>query len=423
MRRSSSRRIWITGIGPITAIGTGRDAFRAGLRAGCSPIKRIDRFDASAFRSQVAAQIDDFDPLVWMPPRTARQLDRFSQFGLVAGQLALDDAGLRPGEAGAPSQDRIGIYLGSALGGIAYAESQHERYLERGIKSVAPNLALAVFGGAAPANLGIALDVRGPILSTANSCASGAVALGEALNAIRAGEIDAAIAGGAEVPLSPLAFGAFDIIRALSDRHNDDAAHACRPFDADRDGFVMGEGATLLVLEAEEVARARGAEPYAELMGYGATSDAHHMVQPRADGREAGRAGSVALEDAGVAADEIDWVSAHASSTPLGDIAEARALALALGDRASTVPVSGTKALYGHPLGASGAIEGGICALAVRDGWAPATVNLTEPEPDLAAVLPGLLRDGRAGTYRRILSTSFGFGGLNAALVIGAIGG
>jgi 3-oxoacyl-[acyl-carrier-protein] synthase II len=417
---TSRRRVWITGIGPITAIGTGREAFRAGLRAGCSPIKRIDRFDASPFRSQVAAQIDDFDPLAWMPPKTARQLDRFSQFGLVSGQLALEDAELQPGAAGAAAQDRIGIYLGSALGGIAYAESQHEKYLERGIKAVAPNLALAVFGGAAPANLGIALDVRGPILSTANSCASGAVALGEALNAIRDGEIDAAIAGGAEVPLSPLAFGAFDIIRALSDGRNDDPTHACRPFDAERDGFVMGEGSTLLVLEAEEAARARGAEPYAELMGYGATSDAHHMVQPRADGREAGRAATIALDDAGVDPAEIDWVSAHASSTPLGDIAEARALALALGERAATVPVSGTKALYGHPLGASGAIEAAIGALAIRDGWAPASVNLVEPEPALAELLPGLLHAGRDGTYRHVLSTSFGFGGLNAALVLGS---
>jgi 3-oxoacyl-[acyl-carrier-protein] synthase II len=415
------RRVWITGIGPITAIGTGRDAFRAGLRAGRSPVKRIDRFDPSGFRSQVAAQIDDFDPAAWMPPKTARQLDRFSQFGLVAGQLALGDAGLRPGEGGGPRPDRIGIYLGSALGGIAYAEAQHERYLERGIRSVAPNLALAVFGGAAPANLGIALDVRGPILSTANSCASGAVALGEAMNAIRSGEIDAAIAGGAEVPLSPLAFGAFDIIRALSDGRNDDPTHASRPFDGDRDGFVMGEGATLLVLEAADVATARGAEPYAELMGYGSTSDAHHMVQPRADGSEAGRAATIALADADVSPDEIDWVSAHASSTPLGDLAEARALRLALGERADSVPVSGTKALYGHPLGASGAIEAGISALAIRDGWVPASANLEAPEPELAGLLPGLLREGRDGTYRRVLSTSFGFGGLNGALVFGSI--
>ncbi|HTG40662.1 MAG TPA: beta-ketoacyl-[acyl-carrier-protein] synthase family protein [Methylomirabilota bacterium] len=416
-------RVWITGIGIITAAGTGLEAFRAGLRAGRSPVKRIDRFDPSPFRSQVAAQVDDFDPLAWMPPKTARQLDRFSQFGLVTGQLALADAGLRPGEGGAASPERIGIYLGSALGGIAYAEEQHERYIAKGIRQVAPNLALAVFGGAAPANLGIALDVRGPILSTANSCASGAVAIGEAVGAIRAGEIDAAIAGGVEIPLSPLAFGAFDIIRALSAGSNDDPAHACRPFDAQRDGFVMGEGAALLVLESDEIVRARGVEPYAEVMGYGATSDAYHMVQPRADGREAARAARIALAQAIVSPEEIDYVSAHASSTPLGDIAEARAIALALGAGvASEVPVSGTKALYGHPLGASGAIEAAICALAIRDGWAPASVNLEEPDPEIAAILPCLLREGRAGEYRRILSTSFGFGGLNAALVFGATG-
>ncbi len=414
-------RVWITGIGVITAIGTGLDAFRLGLRAGQSPVKRIDRFDPSPFRSQVAAQVDDFDPLAWMPPKTARQLDRFSQFGLVSGQLALEDAALRPGEGGAASPERIGIYLGSALGGIAYAEEQHERYMAKGIRQVAPNLALAVFGGAAPANLGIALGVRGPILSTANSCASGAVAIGEALGAIRAGEIDAAIAGGVEIPLSPLAFGAFDIIRALSGGSNDDPEHACRPFDARRDGFVMGEGATLLVLESDEVVRARGVEPYAEVMGYGATSDAYHMVQPRADGREAARAATIALADARVEAHDIDFVSAHASSTPIGDVAEARAIAMALGaDVAAHVPVAGTKALYGHPLGASGAIEAAICALAIRDGWAPASANLDDVDPDIAALLPGLLRGARKGVYRRILSTSFGFGGLNASLVFGS---
>src|SRR5258705_9469056 len=214
-------RVWITGIGIITAAGTGLEAFRAGLRAGSSPVKRIDRFDPSPFRSQVAAQVDDFDPLAWMPPKPARQLDRLSQFGLVTGQLALADAGLRPGEGGAASPERIGIYLGSALGGIAYAEEQHERYIAKGIRQVAPNLALAVFGGAAPANLGIALDVRGPILSTANSCASGAVAIGEAVGAIRAREIHAAIAGGGGNPVSPLSLGAFDLIRAPSVRSHE----------------------------------------------------------------------------------------------------------------------------------------------------------------------------------------------------------
>ena len=418
---SERRRIWITGLGMITAAGTGLEAFRAGLRAGHSPVRRIDRFDPAPFRSRVAAQVDDFDPVAWMPPKTARQLDRFSQFGMVAGRLALDDARLTPGLRGAAHPQRIGIYLGSALGGIAYAEEQHERYLQRGLRGVAPNLALAVFGGAAPANLGIALNVRGPVLSTANSCASGAVALGEALGDLREGRIDAAIAGGCEVPLSPLAFGAFDIIRALSAGHNDDPAGAARPFDVGRDGFVMGEGAALLVLEAADVAEARGAVPYAELLGYGATSDAHHMVQPRADGTEAARAATIALADAGVAPDEIDYVNAHASSTPIGDVAEARAISLALGGRAATVPVSGTKALYGHPLGASGAIEAAICALAIRDGWTPASVNLAEPDPEIAALLPNLMRAGRTGDCRRVLSTSFGFGGLNAALVLGSV--
>jgi len=417
------RRVWITGIGLITPIGTGVDAFRVGLRAGCSPVKVIDRFDPSPFRSRVAAQVDEFDPIAWMPPKTARQLDRFSQFGLVAGRLALDDAGLNPGANGAAAPERIGIYLGSALGGIAYAEDQHTRYLERGIRQVAPNLALAVFGGAAPANLGIALDVRGPILSTANSCASGAVALGEALGDLREGRVDAAIAGGCEIPLSPLAFGAFDIIRALSAGHNDEPEEAARPFDKERDGFVMGEGAALLVIEEAEMAERRGAVPYAELLGYGATSDAYHMVQPRADGRESARAATIALADGGTEPNEIDYVNAHASSTPLGDIAEARALALALGERAAAVPVSGTKALYGHPLGASGAIEAAICALAIRDRWAPGSINLDEPDAEIAALLPVLLRAGRDGDYRRVLSTSFGFGGLNAALVFGAVPG
>jgi 3-oxoacyl-[acyl-carrier-protein] synthase II len=419
---SDRRRIWITGLGLITACGTGVDAFRDGLRAERSPIRRIDRFDPSPFRSQVAAQVDDFDPLAWMDARTARLLDRFSQFGLVAGRLAMDDARLVPGSTGAADPERIGIYLGSALGGIAYAEAQHERYLEKGIRQVAPNLALAVFGGAAPANLGIALDVRGPILSTANSCASGAVALGEALGDLREGRVDAAIAGGCEIPLSPLAFGAFDIIRALSEGRNDEPSEAARPFDAGRDGFVMGEGAALLVLEDAEAAERRGATPYAELLGYGATSDAYHMVQPRADGREAARAASIALADAGVDPASIDYVNAHASSTPLGDIAEATAIAGALGERARDVPISGTKALYGHPLGASGAIEAAIAALAIRDGYAPGSVNLDVIDPAIAAILPGLLRSGREGTYRRVLSTSFGFGGLNAALVLGAPG-
>jgi 3-oxoacyl-[acyl-carrier-protein] synthase II len=415
------RRVWITGIGVVTPIGIGLDAFWAGLRAGRSPVKRIDRFDPSAFRSQIAAQIDDFEPTDHMDAKSARQTDRFSQFALACGRLAMEDARLDLTAPGTPRGDRFGVYVGSALGGIAYAELQHERYIERGIRAVAPNLALAVFGGAAPANLGIALGLRGPILSTANSCAAGAVAIGEAFRLIRSGGAEAVLAGGVEVPLSPLAFGAFDIIRALSSRRNDDPGRAERPFDAGRDGFVMGEGAALIVLEDAQIAERRGVVPYAEIRGYAATSDAFHMVQPRPDGSQAARAARLALADGRLKAADVDYVNAHASSTPLGDTVEAKAIARALGPRAKTVPVSGTKAYYGHPLGASGAIEAAICALAIARGWAPGTVNLAEPDPAIIAALPGLLAQPLEAPIGAALSTSFGFGGLNAALAFSTV--
>lgn len=419
--RRSRRQVWVTGLGPLTAVGIGRQAFWDGVVAGRSPARLIDRFDPSPFRSQVAIQVDDFDPLAHMEPRAARQTDRFSQFAIAAGRLALEDAGFAPGAAGVEPES-VGIYIGSALGGIAYAEIQHERFLARGIRSVAPNLALAVFGGAAPANLGIALGLRGPIVSNANSCASGAVAIGEAVRAIREGEIEAAVAGGVEVPLSPLGFGAFDVIRALSASRNGDPEHALRPFDAGRDGFVMGEGAALLVLEDAEGARRRGARPYAAIAGYGASSDGYHMVQPRPDGVDAARAVTRALADARIAAADLDYVNAHSTATPLGDVAEAVALERALGERARTVAVSGTKALYGHPLGASGAIEAALCALVIKNGWAPPTVNLQTPDAAVLDRLPGLLCEPRAGSFERVLSTSFGFGGLNSAIVLAAAG-
>jgi 3-oxoacyl-[acyl-carrier-protein] synthase II len=263
-------------------------------------------------------------------------------------------------------------------------------------------------------------NARGPNYATVSACSSSNHAIGEGLNIIRRCDAEIMIVGGAEAGIGEIPVAAFAAMRALSTKRNDQPEKASRPFDADRDGFVMGEGAALLVLEDADAAARRGVTPYAELLGYGATSDAYHMVQPRADGREAARAATIALDDAGVGAGEIDYVSAHASSTPIGDLAEARALTIALGERAATVPVSGTKALYGHPLGASGAIEAAICALAIRDGWAPASVNLVAPEPELDGLLPGLLHEGRPGTYRRVLSTSFGFGGLNAALVLGS---
>ncbi len=417
------RRVWVTGVGPVTPVGIGRDGFWAGLKEARSGVRSIDRFDASAFRSRVAAQVDGFEPAEFMERRTSQRLDRFSQFGLAAARMAVDDAGFVAGKAGAARADRVATYLGSAIGGSAFAEEQHERYMERGIRAVSPMLALAVFGGAAPANIGIAFGFNGPIVSNANSCAAGAVAIGEAFHLIRSGRADAALAGGVEAPLSPLAFGAFDIIRALGAGHNDRPKEAARPFDEGRDGFIMGEGAALLMLEEAASAERRGAIPYAEVIGFAATSDAHHMVQPRPDGRQSARAARLALADARVKATEVDYVNAHASSTPLGDVTEARALRLALRERAATVPISGTKGYYGHPLGASGAIEAVICSLGIARGWVPGTVNLNEPDAETAVALPCLLREGRSGQYRTVLSTSFGFGGLNAALVFSTPGG
>jgi 3-oxoacyl-[acyl-carrier-protein] synthase II len=419
IRAREPRRVWITGIGIVTPVGIGLDAFWAGLHERRSPVKRIDRFDPTPFRSQVAAQIDDFDATDYMDARTAGRLDRFSQLSVAAGRLAIADAGIEPGAGHRGARaDRFAVYIGSALGGIAYAEEQHVRYLDRGIRSVSPNLALAVFGGAAPSNLGILLGLRGPVLSNANSCAAGAVALGEAMHLIRSGGADAALAGGVEAPLSPLCFGAFDIIRALSAGHNDRPAEASRPFDVERDGFVMGEGAALLVLEAAEVAERRGATPYAELRGFAATSDAYHMVQPRPDGLQAARAARLALADGRMRATDIDYVNAHASSTPLGDAAEALALARAFGRRAREIPVAGTKGYYGHPLGASGAIEAAICALAISRGWAPGTVNLEQTDPRVSEHLPCVLKAPLEGSIDGVVSTSFGFGGLNAALAL-----
>jgi 3-oxoacyl-[acyl-carrier-protein] synthase II len=420
--RAQPRRVLVTGIGVVSPVGIGRSAFWDGLRRGRSPVKRIDRFDASRFRSQVAAQVDDFEPTDYLDPKSASRTDRFSQFGLAAARLAIEDAGLDPADRRAARPERVAIYVGSAIGGAAFAEEQHERYLEKGIRGVSPTLAMAVFQGAAPANIGITYGFKGPILSNANSCAAGTVAVGEAFHAIRDGRADASLAGGVETPLSPLAVGAFDLIRALSGGRNDRPSEAARPFDSGRDGFVMGEAAAILLLEEASIAERRGATPYAEIRGFAATSDAFHMVQPREDGREAARVVRLALADARMKAAELDYLNAHASSTPLGDAREADALRLALREHMDELPVSGTKAYYGHPLGASGALEAAICALAIKTGWAPGTVNLSEPDPSIAAALPGLMREPRTGTYRTALSTSFGFGGLNAALVLRAVG-
>jgi len=369
---SGPRRVVITGIGAVTPIGHGRRGLWEGVMANRSAVRAIDRFDASEFPSRVAAQIDDFVPADHLDARRARRLDRFSQLSVAAARMAVEDAGLTVGNGRA---DRIGIWIGSALGGVAFGEEQHAAYVRRGTRGVAPTLATAVFGGAGASNVAIDLGIRGPAVGNANSCASGSVAVGQAFHAVRDGTVDVALAGGAEAPLAPLTFGAFALIRVLSQR-NDEPATASRPFDVDRDGFVMSEASAVLVLEDRDAAERRGARPLAEVVGFGASTDAYHLTAPLPSGEAAAAAVGAAMADGGVAPTEIGYVNAHGSSTQLNELAETRALHLALGDHARTVPVSGTKGLYGHPLGASGAIEAAITALALCHGCLPGTCNL-----------------------------------------------
>lgn len=407
-----TRRVVVTGIGAITPIGHGAAGLWAGVERNQSAVRCIDRFDASQFPSRIAAQVDDFDPADHLDVRRARRLDRFSAMAVASARMAAEHAALPfDGDRG----ERTGIWIGSALGGTAFGEEQHAAYVARGVRGVAPTLALAVFGGAGASNVAIDLGITGPAVGNANSCASGAVAIGEAFRAIRDGTVDAAIAGGSEAPLAPLTFGAFALIRVLSTR-NDDPATASRPFDVNRDGFVMAEGAAMLVLEELTAAERRGATILAEIRGFGASNDAYHMTAPRPDGRDAARAVTIALRDAGIEAGEIGYVSAHASSTPLNEVAEANALRLALGDHAATVPVSGTKGLHGHALGATGAIEAAITILGLSKGMLPGTCNLQTLDPQVEL---NVLHEAQPSDTRCALSTSFGFGGMNAALVIG----
>ena len=410
-QHAPARRVVITGIGAITPIGSGRDGLWAGVRRGQSAGCGIRRFDAAAFRSQIAAEIHDFDPLDYLEARKVRRLDRFAQLAIATSRQAIADGSLCLRDGG----ETVAVYLGSALGGIAFAEEQHTRFLGQGFQAVDPMLALAVFGGAGATNVAIEFGLRGPAVGNANSCASGLIAIGEAFRLIRSGGTDLALAGGVEAPLAPLTFGAFARIKALSTR-NDAPAQASRPFDRGRDGFVMAEGAAVLVLEEIEHARRRGASPYAEVIGYGTTNDAYHMTAPLPSGREAARAISLALAEAALAPDQVDYLNAHATGTPLGDAAEALAIRLAFGAHADRLPVSGTKGLHGHALGASGAIEAAITALVLDRGWLPPTANLDDPDPACR-----LAHVPAAGEYRPIetaVTNSFGFGGINASLVL-----
>ena len=410
------RRVVVTGLGAITPIGSGKEGLWEGVRAGRSAVRRLTRFDPSGFRSQLAAEVSDFDAEALLGRARARRLDRFSQFALVAAQQAWEDADLGASHL---DRSRIGVAAGSALGGIAMAEEECHVFAERGLRRVSPALALSVFVGAAPCNIAIEFGLTGPSTGNGNSCASGTVAIGDALRMIRYGEADAMLALGAEAPLAPLCYGAFALIRAMSAR-NDAPEAASRPFDAGRDGFVMAEGAGALVLEEREQALARGARIYAEVLGHALTNDGYHMTAPDPEGTSAARAMRLALADGRIDAMQVDHINAHGSSTPLNDPMETGAIKQVFGEHAYHLPISGTKGMHGHPLGAAGAIEAVISLLALERDFLPPTANLECPGPgcDLDYVGPA----GRAQHVDHILSDSFGFGGINACVLFGRHG-
>lgn len=410
------RSVVVTGIGPVTAVGIGVEALTAGLRRGHSPVATVTAFDPEPFKSRMAAEVLDFEPTDHLEHKQAKRIDRFVQFALVSAKLAMEDAAL---DAGSLDPTRATVQMGSAMGGLSHAETQLRKFLEGGARHIDPRLATTTFAGAASCHIAIEYGLVGPNSTNAMSCAAGTMAIGEATRLIRDGAADVAIAGGVDAPLAPVCFGAFTSIRAMSTR-NDQPAEACRPFDADRDGFVMGEGACSLVLEERGRAEARGAPIYAEIVGYGTNIDAFHMAAPRPDGSMATACITAALAEAGLTADAIDHVNAHGSSTSLNDQTESAAIRAALGEHADRVSVTGTKPYHGHALGASGAIEIGITCLTIRDGWIPPTLNLRTAGE--GCDLDYVTGAGRDQEVRVALSNSFGFGGINAVLLLTAPG-
>jgi 3-oxoacyl-[acyl-carrier-protein] synthase II len=410
------RRAVITGLGPLTCIGIGREEFWRGLRAEKSGVQRISSFDTSEFNAHCGGEIPGWIPEDYFPPHRLKRLDRYAQFAVASAKMALDDAGL-PYSPQTP-QPRVGVSFGTALGGIANAELQHAHFLKKGTRGVNPTLALQVFGGSAHSNIAIEYGFRGVGTTNSNSCASGTVAVGEALRYIRDDFADVIVAGGAEAPLSPLTFGAFAIIKTMS-QWNGDPALASRPFDLKRDGFVMGEGATALVIEELEHARNRGAHIYAEVLGYSLNNDAFHMTSPLPSGESCMRAMREALADSGLALEQIDYINAHASSTQMNDSTETMSIKEVFGDHAKRLLVSGTKAYTAHPLGATGAIEAAICALAIDQSWVPPTLNREQPDP--ACDLNVVPDHGRDAELNYVLSNSFGFGGINSCVILGRV--
>lgn len=410
---SRQRRVLITGLGAITCIGSGKENLWKGILAEKSGFRKLERLNLPDCKAQVAGEIRDFQPLDHFPAKRLKRLDRHSQMALVCARMAFLDAGLshEPGVR----RPRWGASLGTALGGISDAEHQHDLFIKRGPAAINPLLALLIFGGASSSNISIEFGLTGPCFTSSNSCSSGNMALGDAFHAIRNGHADLMFAGASEAPLCPLTFTAFDLIHTMS--RIPDPDQACCPFDLRRDGFVMSEGAGILILESEEHALARGARIYGEILGYSTHCDAFHMTSSLESGECAARCMRDALNDAGLSPEQIDYINAHASSTPMNDRNETTAIKLAFGDHAKKVAISGTKAYHGHPLGAAAAIEAVLSTLALENQYIPPTLNLTQPDPSCDLDYTPL--HGRKAPLRAILSNSFGFGGVNASLVLG----
>ncbi len=400
----------MTGLGMITPLGHNACTTWDALVAGRPGIDRITLFDAAGFGSQVAGEVKDFDPATYMERKEARRADRVTQFAFVAADEAIRQAGLTPADAG----ERLAVILGTAIGGVGTLIAEYDTMRTRGPGHVSPFLMPMMLADMTSGQLSIRLGARGVKYALISACASGADSIGEAANIIRRGDADVALAGGAEAAITPICVAGFSAARALS-TSNDDPARASRPFDLGRDGFIMGEGAGVLVLESEEHAQARGATILAEMAGYGATSDAFHITRPDEQGEGARRAMHDALAAASLESDDIDYVNAHGTSTPLNDRLETVALKRVFGEYAHELPISSTKSMMGHLLGAAGAIEAGICVQVIQEGIIPPTINYDTPDPDCD--LDYVPNTARSATVDAAMTNSLGFGGHNASLI------
>lgn len=406
------RRVVITGLGIVSPLGTGLEKSWAGMLEGRSGIRPITRFDASSHTTRIAGEIPDFEPERFIDARELRRLDPFLQFAMAAAQMALEDSGLEIDEVFA---ERVGVYIGSGIGGVQSLEDARDVLRDRGPRKVSPFVIPRLLVNLAPGAVSIRYGLKGPSLSHVSACASGTHSIGEAFRAIRYDLADAMLAGGAEAAVTPLAIAAFNQMKALSTR-NDAPTAASRPFERDRDGFVMGEGAGILMLEELEHARARGARIYAELVGYGHTSDAHHVTAPAPGGEGAARAMKLALAEARVSVEEVRYINAHGTGTELNDQLETEAVKRVFGDHAYQLCMSSNKSMIGHLLGAAGGVEAVATAMTLHQGILPPTINYEAPDPacDLDYV-PNVARELPVGVA---LSNSFGFGGMNASLVM-----